>query len=158
MNIRPYKSADKQACIELFKGNMPKYFSTSELPEFELWLDAQEAKKEQNCDSGNEQYFVVEIMDEVIGYGGYIKINYDEVGLTWGMISQSLHGKGIGKVFLEYRLNMIKSLFPLVSVIIDTTQLSYGFFERLGFKIVNITKDFYGQGLDRYDMKLIFKA
>ncbi|MFA6060275.1 MAG: hypothetical protein WC756_18890 [Taibaiella sp.] len=42
MNIRSYKLADKEACIELFKGNMPKYFSILELPEFELWLDTLE--------------------------------------------------------------------------------------------------------------------
>jgi [ribosomal protein S18]-alanine N-acetyltransferase len=156
MNIRPYKLADREACIELFKGNMPKYFSISELPEFELWLDAQETKKEQHSDTRNEQYFVVEIMDEIVGCGGYARINPDEVGLTWGMVSQALHGKGIGKVFLEYRLDAIKSWFSSASVILDTTQLSYGFFERLGFKVIDITKDFYGQGLDRYDMKLTF--
>jgi ribosomal-protein-alanine N-acetyltransferase len=156
MNIRLYQAEDKKTCIELFKGNMPKYFAISELPEFELWLDAWERKKMQHRDPAVEQYFVIEVMNEVVGCGGYTKVNNDEITLTWGMISQSMHGKGIGKTLLQYRLGIVKSLFPNASVILDTTQLSYVFFERLGFKITGIIKDFYGQGLDRYDMKLTF--
>jgi signal transduction histidine kinase/predicted GNAT family N-acyltransferase len=124
--------------------------------EFELWLDAWERKKMQHRDPAVEQYFVIEVMNEVVGCGGYTKVNNDEITLTWGMISQSMHGKGIGKTLLQYRLGIVKSLFPNASVILDTTQLSYVFFERLGFKITGIIKDFYGQGLDRYDMKLTF--
>lgn len=152
MNIRLYKPEDKNACIELFKGNMPKYFATSELPEFELWLDALETKGGQHKASADEQYFVAEIKDELVGCGGFAKIG-EEISLTWGMVSHSMHGKGIGKTFLQYRLDVIKSFFPSASVILDTTQFSYVFFERLGFKVTGIIKNFYGQGLDRYDMK-----
>jgi ribosomal-protein-alanine N-acetyltransferase len=154
MNIRLYQPKDKKACIEIFKSNMPRFFATSELPEFELWIDALGVGKESHKGKGAEQYFVIEIMNEIVGCGGYAKISDDEVTLTWGMVAQSLHGKGVGKKLLEYRLDAIKSLFPTASVALDTTQFSYGFFEHLGFKITGIIKDFYGQGLDRYDMKL----
>lgn len=154
MNIRLYQPEDKQACIEIFKSNMPRFFATSELPEFELWLDELEVGKERHKDSGAGQYFVIEMMSEIVGCGGYAKINENEAILTWGMVAQSLHGKGMGKAFLEYRLGAIRSLLPAASVVLDTTQFSYGFFERLGFKVTGIIKDFYGQGLDRYDMKL----
>jgi N-acetylglutamate synthase-like GNAT family acetyltransferase len=155
MNIRLYQPEDKKACIELFKGNMPKYFATSELPDFEQWLDIQETKKERHKDPVAEQYFVAEIKGELVGCGGFAKIG-DEVTLTWGMVSQTMHGKGLGKELLQYRLDVIRSFFPSASVILDTTQFSYGFFERSGFKVTRIIKDFYGQGLDRYDMKIHF--
>jgi ribosomal-protein-alanine N-acetyltransferase len=155
MNIRLYQPEDKKACIELFKGNMPEYFATSELPEFEQWLDTLETKKLNQKNPGVEQYFVAEVKGEIVGCGGFAKIG-DNVTLTWGMVSQALHGKGIGKELLQYRLGMIRSIFPSTSVILDTTQFSYGFFERSGFKVMGIIKDFYGQGLDRYDMKLTF--
>jgi ribosomal protein S18 acetylase RimI-like enzyme len=35
---------------------------------------------------------------------------------------------------------------------VDTTQFSYGFFERFGFKTTKITEDFYEKGMHRYDM------
>lgn len=155
MNIRLYLQEDKKACIELFKGNMPEYFATSELPEFEQWLDTLETKKLHNKDSDTEQYFVAEVKGEIVGCGGFAKIG-DEITLTWGMVSYAMHGRGVGKELLLYRLDRIKSSFPSVSVILDTTQFSYGFFEHLGFKVTGIIKDFYGQGLDRYDMKIRF--
>jgi ribosomal-protein-alanine N-acetyltransferase len=155
MNIRLYQPEDKKACIELFKGNMPKYFATSELPEFEQWLDALETKKLRQNDLGVEQYFVAEVKGELVGCGGFAKIG-NEITLTWGMVLYAMHGIGIGKELLQYRLDRIRSSFPSASVILDTTQFSYGFFEHLGFKVTRIIKDFYGQGLDRYDMNLRF--
>lgn len=34
----------------------------------------------------------------------------------------------------------------------DTFQPAFLFFEKLGFKVVNIVKQVYGEELDRYDM------
>jgi len=36
----------------------------------------------------------------------------------------------------------------------DTTQFSYSFFEKYGFKIEKITENFYALGMHRYDMVL----
>ena len=153
MNIRLYQAEDKEACLALFKSNMPEYFAPSEFPEFELWLDALGADKKRHQDPGTEQYFVVDMMGKVVGCGGYAAINPNEVTLTWGMVDRSAQGTGWGKALLQYRLKVIQSRFPAASIMLDTTQLSYRFFERQGFKVTAIMKDFYGAGLDRYDMR-----
>jgi ribosomal-protein-alanine N-acetyltransferase len=48
----------------------------------------------------------------------------------------------------------IKIQFPDWKVILDTTQFSYTFFEKYGFKTMKITKNSYGEGMHRYDMIL----
>ena len=62
--------------------------------------------------------------------------------------------KGFGKKLFEYRFEIIKSKYPECHIILDTTQHTYQFFEKLGFSITQIRKDFYDVGLDRFDMRL----
>jgi hypothetical protein len=38
MNIRVYSWKDKDACLEVFKSNCPKYFDQAEYALFENWL------------------------------------------------------------------------------------------------------------------------
>ena len=42
-------------------------------------------------------------------------------------------------------------------VLLDTSQHTFGFFEKLGFVTTKITKDGYTLGLNRYDMKLVLE-
>jgi predicted GNAT family N-acyltransferase len=67
-------------------------------------------------------------------------------------VDNALHKKGIGRELLLYRIQLIRSGFPGYPISLDTTQHSYLFFEKMGFKVVKITRDGYGEGLDRYDM------
>ena len=55
-------------------------------------------------------------------------------------------------MLLEFRIQKIQSLSPQAQIKLDTSQYSYLFFDKMGFKLTAITRDFYGKGLDRYDM------
>lgn len=153
MLIRPYTLDDRQACIEIFKSNMPVFFAPHELGDFEDWLTAKDHAEIAYKSNESEYYYVVEMENTIVGCGGfYIPQNGGEARMAWGMVENSLHKKGIGRQFLEFRINQIRLINPEIGIALDTTQHSYRFFEKLGFKVTKIQKDAYAPGLDRYDM------
>lgn len=151
-NIRHYTSQDREACLELFRSNMPKFFDPTELPLFERFLDAQEKGISGKAAHSNEHYFVLADEETVVGCGGIALKDNNTVCMAWGMVGNSLHKKGYGAQLLEYRIARSKALYPTAKIGLDTTQHSEGFFARFGFKTWKITKDFYAPGMDRYDM------
>lgn len=153
MLIRPYTPADHQTCIEIFKSNMPKFFAPHELADFESWLDFKDKAEIAYKSNESEYYYVIEMDNAVVGCGGfYIPQNGNEARMAWGMVENSVHKKGIGRELFEYRMKQIRLSVPEISIALDTTQFSYPFFEKLGFKVTKIQKDAYAPGLDRYDM------
>lgn len=154
MVIRPYTPADKQACIDAFNSNVPKFFALAEVPDFEQWLDEQESRIAAERNS-NEQYYVAELDNNIVGCGGYfIDPEKQKAIMTWGLVHHSLHKQGLGKELFLYRLAVIKSVCPDCTVTLDTSQHSYPFFQKLGFVVTKITNNFYAPGIDRYDMVL----
>lgn len=152
LQIRAYQTSDKQACLKAFESNVPKYFTKAEIADFDNFLDMFPNKVGVN----KTYYYVLVFKNEVIGCGGFgDKDNTNIITLAWGLIHQNLHKKGFGKELLDFRLEQIKEKYPNHIVYIDTTQYSYGFFQKYGFEITKITNDFYEKGLHRYDMQLL---
>ncbi|MDQ3143241.1 MAG: GNAT family N-acetyltransferase [Bacteroidota bacterium] len=153
MIIRDYFPGDREECIEIFISNVPKFFAAEELEDFKGFLNGRDSAQLAYNNTESEYYFVVELDDEVVGCGGfYIPRDDSNARFVWGMIKNSYHLKGIGKVFLEYRLNKIRLLKPNAAISLDTTQHTFKFFEKFGFTTTKVQKDFYAKGLDRYDM------
>lgn len=151
--IRPYNDTDKEACIAAFKSNIPKYFAEHELPDFESFLDTFKTRRFYADTNRRTSYFVVEVNERVVGCGGFgDKDNTNTLTLAWGLIHKDFHKHGLGISLLEYRLQEIKKHYPGEPVYIDTTQHTYQFFEKYGFKVTKITRDFYFEGMHRYDM------
>ena len=140
--------------MEAFESNVPKYFTQAEIADYDKFLEMILIKVEAN----KTFYYVVVFGNEVIGCGGFgDKDNSEIITLAWGLIHQNFHKKGFGKELLVYRLRQIKEEFPNHNVYIDTTQYSFGFFEKFGFETTKITHDFYEMGLHRYDMQFVFQ-
>ena len=155
ITIREYKPADRNACIEVFKSNTPSFFTDGELNDFKLWLDGQDVGRTAYNNTVEEDYSVALLDGKIVGSGGfYISREQKIARLAWGMVENSLHKQGIGKALLVHRINSIENLFPGYKIRLDTTQRSFEFFQKMGFKTSGITKDFYAQGLDRYEMVL----
>lgn len=155
MIIRPYLPSDKAGCLKAFESNMPVFFAPDELTDYAGWLDELAAKGNNTPANSVEHYYVVEENGSVTGCGGFsVNLQKREAFMAWGFITNTLHKKGLGKALFLYRLEKIREICPACTVILDTTQHSYPFFEKLGFHTVRITKDSYGPGLDRYDMML----
>ena len=144
MEIKPYTKDRFKDCVEIFISNQDKFFADHELDQFKSYLSHEAFKT---------TYFVLLENNEVIGCGGYEKVE-DEIILTWGMVQRDHHGQGYGKQLTIYRLNTIRSKYPNHKIKIDTSQFTKGFYEKLGFKVQNIIKDGYKPGLDTYIMTI----
>ncbi len=150
--IREYHKSDREACMEAFRSNVPLYFTEDEVVDFENFLLNYERKIADGI--LNQTYFyVVENHGKVIGCGGFgDKDGKRIVSLAWGLIHKDFHKQGFGKALLDFRLAEIRKHFPGWPLVIDTTQFSYGFFEKCGFQTTKITNDYYTTGMHRYDM------
>ena len=152
--IRKYETRDFSACMQIFKTNVPTYFTLEEVDEFERFL----SKLNDPEVTDNPPYYVMELENRLIGCGGFGDKKgidgRDSVTFVWGMVDRSYHRLGYGEKLLQFRLEEIQFQFPGIPVILDTTQFSYTFFEKYGFRTVKITENSYGEGMHRYDMIL----
>lgn len=147
--IRPYKAADKTGCMEAFNSNVPKYFTTDEVHDFERFLTNLEVPENNN----DLFYYTMMLNYRVIGCGGFCKKEEtNAITFAWGLVHHDYHKQGFGKQLVAFRLEKIKLIYPDKQVILDTTQHSFPFFEKYGFETVKITNDFYAKGMHRYDM------
>lgn len=155
--IRPYTISDKDECLLAFKSNMPIYFAEHEVPDFEIWLDRLNKQDAGDATSYDRHYYVGLLEGKIVGCGGFgYDKNKNEATLAWGLLHAHAQKKGFGKILLVYRLQCIRSLYPDCSVLLDTTQKTYAFFEGYGFVVEKITENSYAPGLHRYDMRLKF--
>jgi N-acetylglutamate synthase-like GNAT family acetyltransferase len=141
MTFRNYQASDKEKCLELFRSNTPKFFAPHEETEFASYLEHP------------HYYFVLEQEGQLLGCGGYGISNHQGY-LAWGMVKQSQHSTGLGKRLLLERLNLIAQHQDVTKILLDTSQHTFGFFEKLGFVTQTVTEDGYASGLHRYDMEL----
>lgn len=144
--LRVYREADREACLHLFRSNLPHFFAASEESDFAEFLDTEV----------DENYFVVEETPggDLLGCGG-VFITGDIAGFCWGMVASHLHRRGVGTFLLVERLRHLYTHHPHVEAVkLDTSQHSKEFFARFGFQTTRVTPDGYGPGLDRYDMTL----
>ena len=143
VKIREYKPADKPILIEILKLNTPKYFAESEADDLELYLENE-----------IEKYFIIEIQGKIIGAGG-INFNYynKEGRISWDFIHPEYQGKGIGQKLLNHRIELLKSMENIQKITVRTSQAAYKFYEKNGFQLQNIIKDFWSEGFDLYRLK-----
>ncbi|MGK7397515.1 MAG: GNAT family N-acetyltransferase [Candidatus Cyclobacteriaceae bacterium M3_2C_046] len=91
--------------------------------------------------------------DRIIGAGG---INYFyHQGLTrlsWDLVHPNYHERGIGTSLVQYRLEIIKTNPLIKKVQVRTSQLTYGFYEKMGFRLEKTEKNSWADGFDLYQM------
>ena len=146
--IRKYTKKDKSKIIELLRQNTPEYFDTSEESDFENYLDNEV-----------EDYFVYEENSKIIGAGGINYFPEEKIArISWDMIDQKSQGKGIGKKLMQYRINHLSENPAIELIIVRTTQLVYKFYEKMGFELEKVEKDFWAKNFDLYQMKLKNKS
>jgi N-acetylglutamate synthase-like GNAT family acetyltransferase len=130
--IRAYTPKDKPQIIELLRLNTPKYFDPSEASDLEDYLE-----------NKLEDYFVFEEHSKLIGAGG---INYfpeeKTARISWDMVDPNSHGLGIGKKLTQYRLQQLRGNPEVELIIVRTTQHVYKFYEKMGFELDKVEKDF----------------
>ena len=142
--FRAYTPSDRLACLALFEGNSPFFFSEADRTDYHDFLD--------DADAGRETYFVLEGGAELLACGG-VGQEAGETFLTWGMVRGDLRGAGLGSELTRYRLDWLRHHWPAASQVkIDTSQHTEGFYARFGFEVVEREQDGFGPGLDRVRM------
>jgi ribosomal protein S18 acetylase RimI-like enzyme len=149
MRLRAYLPADQDDCLALFDSNVPKFFAPHERAEFAEFLE-----------TGHDPYFVV-VDDQgyIVGCGGYF-INRERAsaGLTWGMVANAQHRQGVGRFLLLARLQQICQEPDVQRILLNTSQHTYGFFEKVGFVVEAIVENGFAEGLHEYKMVLTLTA
>jgi N-acetylglutamate synthase-like GNAT family acetyltransferase len=144
MNYRIYSKQDTEACLEIFRGNTPKFFGVEEEGEFASFLERMPCP-----------FFVLEEDGKVIGCGGYfVSEQKRTAGLCWGMVAGEYHKRGYGKYLLLKRLDEICHDPHVERILMDTSQHSRGFFEKLGFVVYKVEENGYTAGLHRHELEL----
>ena len=146
MKLRPYQSSDKATCLAIFESNLEKYFVEKEREEFSVYLNVEAIPN----------YWLVEDNGEIVGCGGiYENFKDNSVGLAWGMIDNKQHKKGYGAFLTKFRVERMIEKYPTRIKQLATSQYTFPFYEKMGFKVTKITENGFGENLHRYDMVLI---
>lgn len=145
-HLRPYAPTDRETCIALFESNALEYVGPHERDDFLQCIDGHAGP-----------YFVLEDdRGQLLGCGGYAVHPGvpATAGLTWGLIRRDLHGRGLGTHLLAGRLDRIRADGRFTQVLVETTPMSRGFFERFGFAPLRMQADGFGPGYDLVEMSL----
>lgn len=73
------------------------------------------------------------------------------------MIDPQYQGKGLGAQLLQFRIDRIINIHQPERFLVRTTQFTYKFFEKYGFKVIRTEKDFWAKGIDLYEMEYDLK-
>lgn len=141
--IRPYKPNDKETLLQIFELNTPQYFDKNELHDFEKYLDKYAAT-----------YLTIEVDHTIVGGTGYYINENDNSGrITWIFFDPNYSGQGLGRQSVEYCLEVLGKDNRVEKFIVTTSQLAYQFFEKFGYTTMRIEKNYWGEGLDLYEME-----
>lgn len=143
---RDFVAADVEACLAVFDSNVPDYFHEAEREEFAAFLGA----------LPGPYLVLVDAVGEVVGCGGYARVaGTGRADLCWGMVANSAHRKGLGRALTQARIDRVLADPAVTEIVLNTSQHTVGFYERMGFETVAVTPDGYAPGLDRHDMRLM---
>lgn len=130
------------AVINLLKLNTPQYFAPIEEKDFIHYLNQE-----------IELYFVVENENAIVACGGCNFSDDKTVGIiSWDIVHPEFQGKSIGSRLLNYRINLLKMEYSILSIIVRTSQFTYKFYEKLGFELKEIVENYWAKDFHLYRM------
>jgi ribosomal protein S18 acetylase RimI-like enzyme len=143
--FRPYESRDLAGCLAVFDTNVPGFFRLEERDEFREFL----------AELPGPYLVLPDDSGRIRACGGYaINVAERTADLCWGMVRQELHGGGLGRLLTTARIDAVRRDPRVDEVALHTSQHTVGFYERLGFAIVEVRENAYAPGLHRCDMKM----
>ena len=161
MTIRPYKTEDTQAILEIINHNI--LYSTSLYDYSVRTIEQQKAILEEKIKKGFP-VIVAEQEGEILGFGMYSEFRFREAyqfTVEHSVYVAANHlGKGIGKSLLSELIVLAKAqkLHTMIGVIDSENQNSIAFHVQFGFKIVGVIKESgykFDRWLDSVFMQLI---
>ena len=147
VRVRPYRRADREACLRVLDSNVPEYFLPSDRDEVASFLD--------RLDEMGVRYFVIEDdAARIVACGGVaVDETTKDARMCWGMVERALHRQGIGRALLEYRLREGKAMGAKTASLATISKVE-GFFAHEGFSFTSGEDDHYGPGMHRRDYRI----
>jgi ribosomal protein S18 acetylase RimI-like enzyme len=143
--IRRYVKADFPSVVDLLRLNTPEYFSPTEEVDLNNYLLYE------------VEFFYVSVLENrIVGCGG-INLSADrkKARISWDIIHPEFQRKGIGGQLLKHRMKVISSMQEVKEVEVRTSQLAWRFYERNGFVLQEVLRDYWAKGYDLYRMVFV---
>lgn len=142
ITIREYEPGDKETVMNLIRLNTPGYFAPEEETDLRNYLDYE-----------RELYYVLLWNGRIAGCGGINFADGKTTGkISWDILHPEYQRRSLGTQLLLYRINKLKSIGNIQKIIVRTSQLVYKFYEKHGFELQEIRKDYWAKGIDMYYM------
>ncbi len=143
ISIRKYEGSDKEAVLNLLRLNTPQFFAPDEEADFVQYLATE-----------IDLYFVVLYNHTIVGCGGINYSDHQTNGkISWDIFHPDYQGKSLGTQLLQYRIDKLKTIDTIKKITVRTSQVAYQFYEKQGFKIFEVIKDYWAPGFDLYNME-----
>lgn len=141
--VRPWRAEDRRLCLDLFDSNVPEFFKPEEREAFESFLDGLPGP-----------YFVVcRGEDDVVACGGVAEEGFGEASICWTVVARSHQGKGLGRRIVDECHRAAAEMPGVRFLRLETIPSVAGFFGALGYGVVRVDSDGYGEGWDRVIMR-----
>ena len=143
--IREYETKDQNEVINLIRLNTPKYFGVDEEEDLRKYLEAD-----------RKLYYVLLFDQKIAGCGGINFADSNTTGkISWDIVHPDYQGKALGTKLLKHRIDILRSMDGIHKITVRTSQVAYKFYEKQGFKLFEIKKDYWAEGFDMYYMEYI---
>ncbi len=143
ITIRAYEQSDKDDVIQLLRLNTPRYFAIEEEKDLIQYLETERA-----------YYYVLLYDKKIVGSGGINFADNNTTGkISWDIFHPDYQGKSMGTQLLKHRIDQLNSIAGIQKIRVRTSQLAYRFYEKQGFALVEIKKDYWALGFDLYSME-----
>lgn len=143
--IRKYRQEDKVQLVIILRLLTPKYFHPAEEPDYLAYLEQYFSN-----------YYVVVDQDKVVAAGGF-NLGFQggrTARISWDLTHPQWQGKGLGKSLVLYRIRELQKNPAITEIEVRTSQLVYLFYEKMGFCLQKVEKNFWAPGFDLYQMNL----
>ena len=139
--IERYTEKDKGAVVDMFRRHVPEYFAAHEEEDLLLFLD-----------NYAQEFFLCKDGDTIAACGGHNIVD-SQGKLSWYITQPEYMGKGAGSLLVSHNIQVLKDA-GVSRITVRTSQLADTFYARFGFRLVEVQKDYWGKGLDLYEMEL----
>ena len=134
--IRAYEVRDREIVLSVMQENIPAYFAQDEMEDLKYYLDFE-----------IEQYFVLEAEGKIVACGGVnLELEERRGVISWDIV--------LPRKLLEHRIAILKSMPDIDRITVRTSQLTYLFYQKNGFILNQIVKDYWAKDFDLYSMEL----
>jgi ribosomal-protein-alanine N-acetyltransferase len=142
LTIRPYEDSDESAVLALFDQLSPAFFAPPERVDLAYYL------------SNEREWYYVLIQDDTLIAAGGINFNDNQKTgiISWDLVCPSFHGIGIGSALLQHRIHILQALPSIQKIRVRTSQFTFPFYEKFGFKTLEIRYNYWAKNYHLYDM------